>query len=375
MCSLVAHCQCHTTDMSTIYIRAVTFIPSHSQQPRTVPLSFGALGQLDRIIVARLQLENNSSEQFGYHAAEHGFSDNALLPVDKSLVDYLVRSWIRADELKRSTNALRYPERVEYLSEIQTLCVSYAGLLLQMPDMFPQPAAVQALGSAVVVPKLVADPEQPHALPSGFLVSLVARFAEEGLAEIAGPWINGLSADMRAKTMCDDYMPPLRALGALMNYKPIATLVTSLPAFNPPGMTARVMELASVLGPFFRLSPLYVHRGDASVLATNFKLSLANNSTHDSGLDDPKLAASHFGNAMQRTRANVDSAWTSLRLALNLIQQELFQISMAIVRASPESKEALLDWFATVLRKNEGTTFCVASSLLPAPFTQYATYH
>ena len=306
-------------------VHSLTVSSTHSL---TVVAPLFTSEHLDRIVVSRLTLEENAQEAYGFHAAyPQPPAANTLSLEEKSLVEYLFQSWKRAEDIKRSQNPQKNPERWAMLVKVQELCISYTGLLLQYPDMFPQPASIQVLGASLLLPRLMVDPEQWNAMPDGFLEALVLRFSEEGLQEIFGPLLNGISADMRSKTITTNYMPALRAMVRMVSYKPLAHLITQLPSFNPPGLPTRSFEVASMLGPFFRLSTF--------------------------GSDDLALAQAHFGNPYQRTRANVESAFTSLRLSLQTIQEALYQMVMAIVKASPEAKEAVLQWFASVLHMNE----------------------
>jgi ubiquitin conjugation factor E4 B len=85
--------------------------------------------------------------------------------------------------------------------------------------------------------------------------------------------------------------------------------------------------MASILGPFFRFSPF--------------------------GTDDPKLAEENFGMPSQRTRTNVDTVWHSYRLSLRNLHSMLHQITYLIIKSSPDAKEAMLTYFASVITRNE----------------------
>lgn len=69
----------------------------------------------------------------------------ASLPAEQSVFEYLVGCWKRANGaraalLKRAYPPLETQRAGEVLDKLRDLAISYAGLTLQDPDMFPQPA-------------------------------------------------------------------------------------------------------------------------------------------------------------------------------------------------------------------------------------------
>lgn len=282
---------------------------------------------LDRVIVGRLSLEVNATEGKGYWAALSAHKAQPSSVEETSSFHYLLHVWKAAASIKRSLNRQRYGDRFETLEALQALCVSYAGLLLQFPDMFPQPPTVQERGAALVVESIIEDADSDREIPEDFLAALVDRFNDDNLMGVFGPILTGLSAKMRLQTLSTSFMPPLRTMVRLMAYKPLASSVVTLPSFNPAGTTARTMEVLSLLGPFFRLSVF--------------------------GNDQPQFASSQFGLEHQRNRQNVESVFISMRMAMQSVHEAQYHICMALIRASPESKEALLQWFATVIKRNE----------------------
>lgn len=82
------------------------------------------------------------------------------------------------------------------------------------------------------------------------------------------------------------------------------------------------METETLLGPFFRLTALK---------------------------DDEEIANTLFSNPRKRTRQDVDQSMTSLRASLKVLRHGLHEIMLSLLKASPESREAVLEWFATFL--------------------------
>lgn len=72
-------------------------------------------------------------------------------------------------------------QRLQVLDSVKTLLVSYSGLVIQIPDMFPQSGHGAALGPQQLVPKLKSLPDSAQGLPTEYLQELIARFNDDGL--------------------------------------------------------------------------------------------------------------------------------------------------------------------------------------------------
>jgi ubiquitin conjugation factor E4 B len=60
----------------------------------------------------------------------------------------------------------------------------------------------------------------------------------------------------------------------------------------------------------------------------------------------------YFSDPDKRGRGDIESSFASLRSTLKSLQSSLFQIFNSLVRASPESREAVLKYFSTVIHLN-----------------------
>ena len=252
---------------------------------------------------------------------------------EQSVAFYLVGVWSRCCSLLTRSTISSRPHFLTALDKLRELCISYTGLVLQMPHMFPcQSTRVQELGPLVLVPCLLMSQAMgsEHALQPDFIQQLLNRFHEpEEQKSIFGPLLLHLAAEMRALTISKNFIPTLAAFQLLVSFKPLAQLCTQLPSFNPR-LGPRAMEVASLLGPLFRL--------------TTF------------GSDDPQFAMDNFGQQHQRTRQHVDSVMHSYRLSLHNYHEMLYQICMSIIRSSPQARDALLDYMAYLLKINQGRT-------------------
>jgi ubiquitin conjugation factor E4 B len=160
--------------------------------------------------------------------------------------------------------------------------------------------------------------------PYDLLVQLAVVHHQSGvLADVLTPIVVALSDQLRSLTLNKDFGRYIRGIGKLVSIKPIAELLVDWPSFNPSTLPARAFEVASLLGPLFRLSVF--------------------------GCDDLDLATGHFGQPFQRTRANVDAAFHSLRLSLDTLQRGLYDIVFTLIKTSPAARIKVLDFFGSIL--------------------------
>lgn len=83
------------------------------------------------------------------------------------------------------------------------------------------------------------------------------------------------------------------------------------------------IEKHTILGPFFRLSPL-----------------------------QPEVIKSYFPGSRTLDRTRVANAQDALRMVLRAHQDDLFAIANAFVRAGPETRGRTLDWFSYIVNAN-----------------------
>ncbi|CBQ69151.1 related to UFD2-ubiquitin fusion degradation protein [Sporisorium reilianum SRZ2] len=183
----------------------------------------------DQILIARLSLDPNGDVMSD--DAEH-ITILASLPKGQTSWDYLVACWKQArveeSRVRKALAAADQARAMAVLQEIRALLISYTGLVLQTPDMFPNAAKPDGtpLSPLVLVDSLTrvsssissfgfsssseASPSHSTAdlttkfetidgddLPV-FLMELAARFGnDEGLDEILGPAFTELTRRIR----------------------------------------------------------------------------------------------------------------------------------------------------------------------------------
>ncbi|KAF9194266.1 hypothetical protein BGZ51_000426 [Haplosporangium sp. Z 767] len=278
---------------------------------------------LDRVLVERMSIDPN--EESNAHLLERG-------QLRYSLFDYLLDCWKRLETVKIQTGRSKtlpanvIEERVQTLNMSKSLLVSYAGLVLQMPDMFPQMQSATPLGAQQLVERLFADQDTASGIPTEFLNDLATRFKDDGLENIIQPLISGISARARTATILTDWRAPIRALMMLVDIPTIAAVIPQVATWNPPNATARQLEIVTALGPFFKTSGFCQ--------------------------DDPSVAEL-FGTGLKRNKSGASGAFASIRGAVRGIHTSLFQATNGIIRSSPEAREKMLSYFYSVLGKNE----------------------
>ncbi|RXW24419.1 hypothetical protein EST38_g1415 [Candolleomyces aberdarensis] len=233
------------------------------------------------------------------------------------------------------------------LRKLKELIISYAGLILQEPEMFPQPPR-QDLGPPELIKPLLSLSALSTPLFSGpitspttllpteieqFLFDLARRFEPDNeIDAILGPVVKGLLSHeslFRTDGLAGadaGWRGVIGGLEALVSVKSIAAMITRLDEWIPMGATAATFERASLMGPLCRLGLF--------------------------GREWPAISRSYFTEPEKRSREDVDSSFATLRGTLKSLQSSLFKIFDALVRASPASREAVLQYFARVIRLN-----------------------
>ncbi|KAI8149699.1 hypothetical protein BJV82DRAFT_130564 [Fennellomyces sp. T-0311] len=117
-----------------VYLHALASELEEENAPQPFRLSQALL---DRVLVARLSIDPNEPND---EYPEDVRADLRVLDFD-----YLLACWKRAYDFKRNTltrsrnlEQSALDKRLGVLDAVKALLISYSGLLIQMPDMFPQ---------------------------------------------------------------------------------------------------------------------------------------------------------------------------------------------------------------------------------------------
>ncbi|KAI0300378.1 ubiquitin elongating factor core-domain-containing protein [Russula brevipes] len=302
---------------------------------------------LESVVITRLELDPLSPD----------FDDEYRLflskvPTDQTVFEYLVGCWKRLNAaksalLKRGHIPVSIQKALELEEKMRHLIISYIGINFQAPDAFSAPTGkdvgpqefVNALlslsalstgvyGGSIQNANGLVDVEIPQ-----ILQDIVHRFdPEDGLAEVLAPVVvkllfhPSLFREEGLAASDPQWRGVLTGLEALVAHKQIAIMITRMDEWSPADATAVTFETRSLMGPLLRLN----------VFSREW----------------PYITKVYFSNVETRPAMDVESSRSSLRGTLKSLQSTLFQIFNSIVRASPESREAVLAYFSRVISLN-----------------------
>ncbi|KAF4617286.1 hypothetical protein D9613_006110 [Agrocybe pediades] len=302
---------------------------------------------LDRLLIARLGLDPQSmTDELDYLPVL------VSLPPQQTAFEYLVGCWKRLNSARSAVMKKGYSPSeslaaLDQLEKIRQLVISYAGYILQDPEMFPQPSGREVGATELVkpllslaalsAPLLSSGLENPYTLsPSDieqFMQDFARRFEPDNeLDDILAPVVRGLlfhESLFRPEGLGggdSSWRGVVSGLEVLVSIKSIAGMITRMPEWNPENATAANFEKVSLLGPLCRLGVFMQ--------------------------EWPAIGHSYFSEPEKRSRADVESSFASLRGTLKSLQTSLFQVFNTLVRASAECREAVLDYFAKVIKLN-----------------------
>ncbi|KJR83983.1 ubiquitin conjugation factor E4 B [Sporothrix schenckii 1099-18] len=240
----------------------------------------------------------------------------------KPLLDYLLP--IYKTVTKQIKTRITVPQRVAVLQEIKRLCMSNIVFALTMPELFgrePNPS------HDTLMPNLLRGmrSDDPLSLDMDFLTDIVARFDEDEDGILQGVFTKSMidiSAKLATMTMDDEYPRYIEAMMTYTRFKPLLVAVAQHPYFQM-AQSAPNIERYTILGPFFRISPL-----------------------------QPEVSKTYFGGSHKTEPTRKEAVYGALQLTLNQHQSDLHAIAMAFARAGDGPRNKLLDWFAYALNVN-----------------------
>jgi len=246
-----------------------------------------------------------------------------LAPPGKKF-EYLLACFKR---ISRATRATRVsgPEdpKNSILKEAKRLCMSYCIFAITLPEMFNDTAP--ASGMNPLAQHLLGDAESDVGICTDFLTEATLRFDEdESIKELIVEAAEHLSMQLSQMDMLVNYQPYVRGLRNLLRFPKIVSAITESPLWSGAAdIEAQDIETKTLLGPFFRISPM--------------QQAVANN---------------YFSAPKTRDRGYIANAQNAVRMTLKTHQHELFQLADTIVRSGAAPREKLLNWFALCVNKN-----------------------
>ncbi|KAI1426263.1 ubiquitin elongating factor core-domain-containing protein [Xylaria sp. FL1777] len=249
------------------------------------------------------------------------------VPRNTALLDYLLPCWKRVMRASRPSRR-HSPEREAILHEAKRLCMSNCIFALTMPEYFGRDAD---LDHDSLVPYLLRNHDNEDGLCLDFFTEAVSRMNDDDtIAPIFTEALVTMSGRLAQMTMNDDYKPYINCLVNYSRFPPLLDALAQHPSFQvqlKQGATkeelAKATETGTILGPFFRISPLQT-----------------------------EVSKTYFASPRTIDPGHVKSSQTALQMTLKAHQGDLIGIINAFVRASPAAKNSTLDWFAFSLNSN-----------------------
>ena len=236
-------------------------------------------------------------------------------------IDYLFGCWKRISRLSKGFKE-RAPENRKWVvvQEARQLCMSWCILAITTPAIFGK----EYDGTKRLAEHLLVDPDDDRGVCHDFLTEAVSRFEEDESIKMAiVAAVEELSRQLAQKSMDSDYRAYTSALRNLVRHKPIAIAITHSTMFYNTEIPAARLEVETLLGPYFQISPLQAD-----------------------------VTKQYFSSPKTIDPGRVKASQQSLQLTLRLHQQELFDVANTLIRISPDSRERMLDWFALVVNSN-----------------------
>lgn len=231
---------------------------------------------------------------------------------------YLALSWNRAEGIRRKTRSKANIDSalVDEVLNIQRIISSYALLTIIAPEAFDKYEPFD-FGTYAI--------EHVSTFPWNFFHQMADRANEDSVfLDFLGPLMATLSqAMLNAASKSSDYRPIYDVLNHVITNKLTAEGITQLEQFNPPGLSVAEIETKSVLGPFFRTSPL-----------------------------DPAQVEANFHDPVHATQREINDLSSGMKLELKVIQDQLFFIADKIIRSSPEARTSILSWLGNIINLN-----------------------
>jgi len=233
-------------------------------------------------------------------------------------LDYLLGCWKRVSkQLKSMTN--KTDPKYDIVKEARRLCFSYCIFAATMPDMFGEEAPAQD----ALAERLLWGPNDERGICYDFLTEASLRIGDDDTVRdaLVGA-MEYLSRRLAGMSMNDDYKQFMLVLRIFMRFSPLITALAQSEIFLPSAIEAQDIETHTLLGPYFRLSPMQ------AAVALNY---FSGSSSTDQGL--------------------VANAQRAVRMTLQTHQEELLDVANSFIK-NKESREKMLDWFALTVNKN-----------------------
>lgn len=264
-------------------------------------------------------------------------------PGCEAAMAYLLGSYRRATEEARKVQGMKdkqiAAEIQDAVFQVKELAVSYVGIMLEQPDMFPAPEGTIPTSQKQSIVSLIArdsDSNNALTLPSGFLDHFIKRFENEpGFENIWRPAFEELRNSVSRISPLGPFQTPLKTLILLVSYPSVAKVLVNHPFWlpNSRGVTGRVLEISSILGPFFRISVI----PDNSIF----------------GIAEPNVGQQCFSEASTRRNADLLASFSTIKNLMHQFYDGLHEVVLKLLKSS-DTREHVLMFLADFIEKNAG---------------------
>ncbi|CAM8986271.1 unnamed protein product [Rhodiola kirilowii] len=257
---------------------------------------------------------------------------------------YLVDCYRRAQEEGKKIQSMKDKDlklaMESIVREAKKLAVSYSRIHLGNPGMFPEDPRTKSNVSPLL-PMLFSEVSPaidgfggssgPSA-PPGFL----EEFLRDSDYDALDPILKGVYEDLRGCVLkvsaLGNFQQPLRSLIYLVKFPIAAKSLVNHRWWIPKGMylNGRVMEMTSILGPFFHISAL----PDPTI----FK-SL------------PDVGQQCFSDVATRRPGDLLSSFSTIKTVMNNLYDGLAEVLLTLLKNS-ETRESVLQYLAEVINRN-----------------------
>lgn len=298
-------------DRTLSNIFRITLDESHTQDAHG--------GKLYYVANARSDLEDEGRPiRLSTALLDSAILETASSQAHGSALEYLLSCWKRLSRLLKTTTNKTGP-RFEVVKEARRLCFSYCIFAATMPDMFGEDTPAEN----PLADRLLLGPDDDRGICYEFLTEASQRIGEDDMIKeaLVGA-MEEVSRRLAKVSMNGDYRPHMLILRVFVRFPPLVAALASSPAFLPDNIEAQDIETDSILGPFFRLSPM-----------------------------QGEVAMNYFAGSSAIDRGLIANAQRAVRMTLQTHQEELLDITNTFIK-NKESREKMLDWLALTVNKN-----------------------
>lgn len=266
---------------------------------------------------------------------------------------YLVGCYRRAFDEARKVASMKDPslrsEMESVARQAKKLAICYCRIQLENPGTFaPDEQLYDSVDNSKISPLLAlifsevsmsvdgfggsSSSTGGLSCPPGFLEEFFRDSDLDTLEPILKVVYDELRGSVIKKSALGDFQRPLRALMMLVTFPNCAKALVKNQWWSPKGtyLNGRVMEMTSILGPFFHVSAL----PDIPAFKT-----------------EPDVGLQCFSEASSRRPADLLSSFTTIKTVMNNLYDGLREVLLALLKNS-DTRESVLDYLAELIKTN-----------------------